>query len=136
MIFVGLHPDQVVGEHRLDQFAMMRHGGEHAARREWCVQEEPNRLADAELAHVRGEREVVIIVDPEGRIRFGEADQRPRHQSIDFAIAGIILARRADQIRARMQCRPECGIGESIVKSAILLFRQSDGGDAAGAITS
>src|SRR6202022_544449 len=49
-IVLGLESDQIVGQHRLDQFAMMRDAFDDAARGPGRMQEEPDRLRDAETA--------------------------------------------------------------------------------------
>ena len=68
-ISLGLEADQIVGQHCLDQFAMMRHAFDDAARRPRRMQEESERLGDAEIAQFRAEREEMIILDPERRVR-------------------------------------------------------------------
>ena len=66
-ILLGLEADQVVGQHRLDQLAMMRHACYHGARRPRRMQEEADRLRDAEIAQFRAEREEMIVLNPERR---------------------------------------------------------------------
>ena len=97
-IVLGLESDQIVGQHRLDQFAMMRHAADHGARRPRRMQEEADRLGDAEIAQFRAQRQEMIILNPERRLRLLEAQQRPRHEGVDFAIGKIIVLRGADQI--------------------------------------
>ncbi len=105
-ILFGLETDQVIGQHRLDQVAMMRHAADHVTRRPRRVQEEADRLRDAELAELRAEREKMIILNPERGVLFSKAQQRTRHKGVDFAIAEIIVLGGTDQIGAGMQCRP------------------------------
>src|ERR1700738_2413004 len=52
-VVLGLESDQIIGQHRLDQFAMMRHPLDDGARRPRRMQEEPDRLSDAEIAQLR-----------------------------------------------------------------------------------
>src|ERR1700720_512411 len=52
-VVLGLESDQIIGQHRLDQFAMMRHPFHDGARRSRRMQEEPDWLGDAEIAQLR-----------------------------------------------------------------------------------
>ena len=99
-IFLGLEADQIIGKHRLDQFAMMRHARYHRARRPRRMQEEADRLRDAEIAQFSAEREEMIILHPECGIGLSEAQQRARHEGVDLAIGGIILLGGTDQVAA------------------------------------
>ena len=105
-ILLGLETDQIVGQHRLDQLAMMRHAADHGTRGPRRMQEEADRLRNAESAQFRAEREEMIILDPERRIRLLKSQQRTRHEGVHFAIAEIVLLGSADEIGARMQRRP------------------------------
>jgi hypothetical protein len=93
------------------------------------VQEEADRFGDAEIAQLRTEREEVIVLHPKGGVRLAEAQQRARHEGVDFAIAEIIFPRRPDQVGARMHRRPQRGIGEAFVVTAVVRGR-SRAGDA------
>src|SRR5262249_26101582 len=79
---------------------------------------------NTEPAELRAEREKMIILYPECRVRFVEAQQGSRHEGVDFAIGEVIALRGADQIAARMQRRPQRRIGEAFVISAIMRRRQ------------
>ena len=85
-VFLGLETDEIIGEHRLDQFAMMRHARDDRTRGPGRVQEETDRLADAEIAQFRAERQEMIILNPEGSIGLFESQQRARHEGVDFAV--------------------------------------------------
>ena len=65
-------PIEVVGEHRLGQFAVLRQLRDGAPPGPGRVQEEADLLADAEPAQFPPQRQEMIIVDPEGGIRRGE----------------------------------------------------------------
>jgi hypothetical protein len=105
-ILRGLEADQVVGEHRFDQLAVMRHALDDAVGRPRRVQEEADRPGDAELAQLGSERKEMIILHPEDRVLLVEAQQGTRHEGVDFTIGEIVALRDADQIAARMQRRP------------------------------
>ena len=85
-ILLGLETDEVVGQHRLDQLAMMRHAADQRARRPWRMQEEADRLRHAEIAQLRAERQEMIVLHPEHGIGLAEAHQRARHEGVHFAI--------------------------------------------------
>ncbi len=123
-VVLGLEADQVVGQHRLDQLAMMRHALDDGSRRPRRVEEEADRLAHAEVAQLRAERQEVIVLHPERGVGLVEAQQRARHEGVDLAIAEIVALRDADQIAARMQRRPQRRIGEAFVIAAVMRGRQ------------
>src|SRR6185437_909657 len=85
-IVTGLESDQIVGEHRLDQFAMMRHPGDDARRGPWRVQEEAERPGDAELAQFGAQRKEMIVLNPERRVGLLKAQQCARHEGVHFTI--------------------------------------------------
>ena len=97
------------------------------------MQEEADRLRDAEIAQLRAEREEMIVLHPERGVRLLEAQQRARHEGVDLAIADIIVLRSADQIGARMQRRPQRRIGEAFVIAAVMRRRQIEHRQRAGA---
>ena len=123
-ILLGLEADQIIGQHRLDQFAMMRHAADHGARRPRRVQEKADRLGDAEIAQFASQREEMIVLDPERGIILAEAQQRARHEGVDLAVARIVFLGGADQVGARMQRRPQRRIGKALVISAVMRRRQ------------
>jgi len=71
-IVAGLETDQIVGQHRLDQFAMMRHAADNGARRPGRVQEKADRVGDAEIAQFRAQRQEMIVLNPERGVRLLE----------------------------------------------------------------
>src|SRR6478752_3689207 len=64
-IVLGLKTDEVIGEHRLDQFAVMRHATDDVACWPRRMQEETDRLRATEIAQFRSEREEMIVLNPE-----------------------------------------------------------------------
>src|SRR6476619_5351466 len=68
-IVAGLESDQIVGQHRLDQLAMMRHALDHGRRSPGRMQEEPYRLRHAAITQFRAQRQEMVILNPEHRIR-------------------------------------------------------------------
>ncbi len=123
-ILLGLEAEQIVGQHRRDQLAMIGHALHHRGDRPRRMQEEADRIVDAEIAQLRAEREEMIILHPERRLGLAEAHQGARHEGVDLAIADIVVARDADQIAARMQRRPQRRIGKTFVIAAVMRRRQ------------
>jgi hypothetical protein len=132
-IFLGLESDQIIGQHRLDQLAMMRHAFDHRARGPGRVQEEADRLADAELAQFGAEREEVIILNPERGIGLFKSQKRARHEGVDLAIRRIMVLGNPNQVAARMQRRPQSRIRKALVIAAVVRSRQIEHRERAGA---
>ena len=103
---------------------MMRHALDDGARRPRRMQEETDRLLDAEIAQFGAERQEMIILNPERRLRFLEPQQRPRHEGIDFTIGEIVVLRGADQIGAGVQRRPQRRIRKTFIVAAVMRGRQ------------
>src|SRR4051795_11198872 len=106
-IVMGLEADQIVGQHRHDQLAMIGYALHYRSDRPWRMEEEADRIVDAEVPQLRAEREEMVILHPERGLRFPEAHQVARHEGVDLAIADIVVTRDADQIAARVQRRPQ-----------------------------
>ncbi len=111
----------------------MRHGGHGAALRPRRVQEEADRPARRPAGAAPRPSEEMIVLHPEHRFRLVEAQQRARHEGVDFAIGRVVLGRDLDQIGTRMQRRPQRRIGEALVIAEIVLRRHVDGRQRAGA---
>ena len=60
----------------------------------------PIGSVDAELAKLRAERQEMIILHPERGVGLVEAQQRARHERVDFAVGEVVALRRADQVAA------------------------------------
>ncbi len=64
----------------------MRDRGHGAPVGPWRVQKKSDRPADLQPAHFCAQGEKVIVLNPEDRVRAGEAQQRAGHERVDFAI--------------------------------------------------
>ena len=91
------------------------------------MQEKADLLLDAELPQLQREGQEMIILDPEMHIRRAKSHQRARHIGVDLAVATISLGVGPNQIGARVQGRPQHGVGEAFVKTMVMGFRQIDG---------
>ena len=131
-VVVGLEADQVIGEHRLHEIAVVRNVHDRAPARPGRVQEEADGAFDPQAAQFLAERQEVVVVNPIGRVRPAEAQQPARHEGVDLAIAVVIVDRCLDQIRAGMQGGPKDRIRESLVVAFVVSGRQVDSGDGAG----
>ena len=123
-VFLGLEADQIIGQHRLDQVAMMRYTADHRAGGPGCVQEEADRSGDAEISQFRAKCQKMIILNPERGVGLLEAEQRARHEGVHFAIGQVIVVAGLDQVGAGMQRRPQRRIREAFVIAAIVGGRQ------------
>jgi hypothetical protein len=85
-ILVGLKSDQIIGQHRLNELAMLGYALHDGARRPRRMQEKADGLLDPEPPQLRSQGQEVIILDPEGRVRPVEAQQRARHERVDLAV--------------------------------------------------
>jgi len=72
-VTLGLESDEIIGQHRLDQLAMVRHPLHDVGSRPWRVQEKSDRIDDAEIAEFRPKRQEMIILHPERGVRLVEA---------------------------------------------------------------
>ena len=131
-IVVGLKADQVIGQHRFHQIAMVRNAFDHIAGGPWRMQEETDRLGHAEVTQLSPQREEMIVLNPERGVGLSEPQQRAGHEGIDFAIGQIIALRNANKIGTRMQRRPQGRIGKALVISAVMRCRQIQHGERAG----
>ena len=111
----------------------MRHRGYGPAIGPRRVQEEAERAIDAKLAQLRAKREEMIVLNPKQRFGRVEAQQRPRHERIDFAVGRVVFGADMDEVGARMQRGPQRRIGETLVETAVMLGWHIDGRERAGA---
>jgi hypothetical protein len=118
---VGLEADQVVGEHRLHQLAIVRQVRDGRAVGPWGVQEEADLPRDAELAQIARERQEMIVVDPERRVGPAEGGERARHIGVHRQIGAIIGFGDAREVGAVMQQRPQRRIRIAFVEAGIVL---------------
>ena len=99
-VFIGLEADEIVGQHRFNQFAMMRHPIDDVSRRPRRMQKEADRLVNIALAQLGAQRQEMIVLNPERCVRLAEPYQRSRHECIHLAIGIIVIVRCTDQIPA------------------------------------
>src|SRR3979411_244395 len=64
-IILGLESDQIIRQHRLDQFAMMRDAFDDVMRGPRRMQEKPDRSGDTEFAQFRAKSQEMVILNPE-----------------------------------------------------------------------
>ena len=125
---VGLEADQVVGGERLEQPAMDRHGEPHVGRRPGNVQEESDAVLDAEAAKLGGERNQVIVLNPDDVVGLQLRGEHAGEERIDAEIAGDVLVLEVGEIEPVVKQRPEGAIGEAGVVFVDIALGQVDEG--------
>ena len=132
-VLIGLKSDEVVSEHGLHEIGMVRHRSHRPTVRPRRVQEKSDRPADLQPPHFCAERKKMIVLHPIDRVRLAEAQQSARHERVDLAIGGVVVAADLNEIRARMQRRPQGRVGEALIEAAIMFGRHVDSRERAGA---
>jgi hypothetical protein len=131
-VLIGLEADHVIGEERIDQPFMVRHGGDDLGRRKGDVQEEAHPVPDPQPAQLGAERDHVVVVDPDDVVLGQQPRQRARHPLVDGPVA-IELGRVEDgEVEAIVKDRPERPVGIAEIIAVIFLLRQRLGGDGDG----
>ncbi len=71
------------------------------------MQEEANLVVDAALAQFAGERQQMVIMDPQNIVFFDQRQQLVRQQRVDFLIAIPGFALEIDQIKTVVESGPQ-----------------------------
>ena len=85
-IVLGLETDEIIGQHRGHEIAVIRYAVDDAARGPRRMQEEADRALHAQRAQFRAEREKMIILNPEQGLRLLKPQQGTRDERIHLAI--------------------------------------------------
>ncbi|MNU89778.1 hypothetical protein D3C71_796280 [compost metagenome] len=114
-IALGLEADQIVGIQAGEQAQVVRHGLQQVGRGHRHVQEEADPAADATLAQQRGQRDQVVIVDPDDVVFAQQRGQLFGEQRVDPAVGFAGGAVVVHQVQAEVQQRPQGAVGEAVV---------------------
>src|SRR6185503_14433517 len=79
-ILLSLETEQIIGQHCIDQLAMIGHALHYRGDRPRRMQEEADGIVDAEITQLRAEREEMIVLHPERCPGLSEAEQGARHE--------------------------------------------------------
>ena len=124
-----LEADDVVGEQRLDQPGMVGHRDHHVRRRERDMQEEADAGFDAAAAQLGGERDQVIVVDPDQVRRRDHLRQVVGDHGVDAPVAldeGRLVVEQAEAIVER---RPQHLVGISEIVGVVFVAAERNGRD-------
>ena len=126
----SLEADQVKARQLAHEFCVRRERPQCLDVREGDVQEESDRLLRAELAQLPGQRDEVIVVDPdlvpglEQRVQpLGEL---PVHAQIGFVLRVVVMR----GIQEIVKQRPDRAVAEAEVIELVVFGRQIHGGEA------
>ena len=125
-VAVALEADQVIGEQHMHQRAVDRQGGQDFGGGKRDMQEKTDPVAAAPPAQRVGQREQVIVVDPDhvvGRQRLAQAIGQ---DLVDPAVGGPGLAVEFGQLDPIVEQRPEHAVGKSIVIPVIIRWIEID----------
>jgi hypothetical protein len=121
----GLESDKVVLEEQGKQPFMVGQHGHDFRRRERDVQEEADAVGVTALAELLGDRDQVIVVNPDDVVRLEDLRKLAGEVAVHSEIAGEVAAGELGQIDAIMQDRPQHPVGEAVVVFLIVLLGQS-----------
>ena len=91
------------------------------------MQEEADRLGPVQLAQFFGERDQMIIVNPDEVLRQQHRRQGPRKHPVHTQVTGEITSRELDKRAAKMEQRPEHAVGVPDIVFVEILPREIDG---------
>ena len=114
-VVVGLEADEIVMREPAHDLLMHRHGEEHIGRRPGDVQEEADLVLEAHLAQFGGQRDQMVVVDPDDVVRLDQRRQPVGEEAVDAEIAGHFLAAIFGKIQPVMADRPENTVGKAVV---------------------
>ncbi len=103
---LGLKADDIIGAEHMHQFVRARQDGEQACRHEGDVKKEADTIVDAKRAQRHGERDQMIVVNPDEIARLDQRRERARISPVDVQIRIEMGAVEFDEARLEMQQRP------------------------------
>ena len=127
-IILGLEAQEIIGAEIAHQLAVYRERQQQLRCREGDVQEEADAVDDTETAQLGGERDEMIVMDPDQIVGLEQRGQLLGKDAVDPLIpfiGGTAEIREADPI---VEQRPEHAIGEADVEILIVIGIEVDGG--------
>ncbi len=128
LIDVGMKAHHVVCAHRPHQLRRTRQGVQQRRGHERRVQEEADPVERTKPAQFLGQREQVVVVDPDQIVFAQQPEQRFGEPAIDRPIGFVVLATKLHEAQPEMQQRPQRAIGEAHVERAVFRLGQIDRG--------
>jgi hypothetical protein len=122
-----LEADQIVGEQRSRKCPVVRRGREDFRRRKGGVQEETD-LVPRPLATQRlGQRDQMVIMDPDPVAWLEQGRQRGGEPAVDREVNALGLAINFRQAEPVVQHRPEATVGEPEIVALVFCGSEVDG---------
>ena len=106
----GLEADHVVGGKPFRQFHPVRDRLECLQVRERNVQEEAHPVRHAELLELEGQRDQLVVVNPENVIVRDDLGDHLGQPAGHFLIGGRVVFLHIDKIKATVESRPKHGV--------------------------
>jgi hypothetical protein len=101
---------------------MIRKCGQNLRRWKWNMVKKPDPVAMTAIAKCLGQRQQVIIMNPDNVVGLQNLVQFGREALVDPHIAAEIAAREFRKIQPIMQNRPEHSVGVPVVIFLVVLF--------------
>ena len=124
-----LQADEVVGGEPAGELAVLGDGEKRLPRRHRDVQEEADRVLDAELAQLHPQRDHVIVVHPDRVVGLQQRMQRAREAPVDLEIALVVAGFELRQIEAGVEYRPQHVVGVAEIVFLVLATAERQRGD-------
>src|SRR5690606_36554936 len=113
---------------RAQQFVVRRDDGEDFRWRKGNVQKEADAVANAQPAAFFGERNQVVVENPDDVVRLEQRLELLGEHRIDAPVTLVFFAVVTRQVDAVMEDRPEGGVGEAAVILVVVALVQRQGG--------
>ncbi|CAG9222614.1 hypothetical protein BVI434_410017 [Burkholderia vietnamiensis] len=122
----GLKADEVVREQRAHQPFVLRNRGHDRRRRHRNMQEEADRIRAAHRAQFGGERNQLIVVNPDGVVRPQQRAELAREQLVHASVAVGEAAVELREIEPVVEHRPEHVVRVAEVVRVVILRIEID----------
>jgi len=125
-VLPALEAHQIAGEQRAHEPVVLRDRGEDRGRRQRDVQEEPDRIPAAHRPQFGGERDQVVVVDPDHVAGLEQRLQAPGEQLVDPAVAGDRARLETGQVEPVVEHRPEDAVAVDAVVGIVVVAADVD----------
>ena len=111
-----LEADEIIGREAAHHEVVGRQHAREIGRRPGDVEEEPDPVGEAQLAQIGGERDEMVVVDPDHVVRPDELGEPPGEELVDAEIAGGVAPIEAGEVEPVVAHRPERPVGKAVVE--------------------
>ena len=120
----GLEANQIIGKQGTHQPFMRRDGGQNLLRWQGDVQKEADTVFATDGAQFRGQRNQVIVVNPDQVIGLEQCFQLARKQLIDAPVSAQMSRFEMRQIQPIVEYRPQHAIGIAAIVGVMIFLTQ------------